>query len=130
MIIDSRSFDKKNFVREQAFIDFSIGSYINRVFCNVIPMTCFHIILGIPWQTSRDTIHHGLANVYIVHKDGLKFHLNPSPSNNSNARRILCVSERKHITLEDQTTVCANQKHKDSLVMMKSHVADHKISYL
>ena len=63
---------EKYVVREEDFVDFSIGSYVDRVICDVIPMTC-HIILGRPWQDSRDTIHHGLEN---VDKDGLKFHLN------------------------------------------------------
>ena len=83
--------DEQNIiVREQAFFHFSIGSYADRV-------------LGRSWQASRDTTHHGLENVYIVHIDGLNFFLNPLPSNDGDDGRIVCVGENKYITLEDQT---------------------------
>ena len=93
-------------------------------------MICCHIILRRPWQASRNTIHHGLEIVYIVHKDGLKFCLNPLSSNDGDCGRILYVGEKKYITLEDQTTSSADLKHKPSLVTMKSHVVDHKSSNL
>ena len=123
--------DEKNIVvREKEVFDFSIGSYPDSSLCDVIPMTCCHIILERPWQASRDTIHHGLENMYIMHKDGLKFCLNPLPSNDGDGGRIVCVGEKKYITLEDQTKSGADLKHKASLVTMKSHVADHKSSDL
>ena len=61
-------------------MEFSIGEYKDQVICDVIPMTCCHVILGRPWQASRNTIHFGSSNVYIVHKDGVKFKLNPLTS--------------------------------------------------
>ena len=36
-------------VRKRAFVNFSIGSYQDRVLCDVVPMTCTHLILGRPW---------------------------------------------------------------------------------
>ena len=58
--------DQNIFIKEQAYVDFSIGIYNDRFLCDVIPMTCCHVILGRPWQASRQTIHYGLENVYVV----------------------------------------------------------------
>ena len=33
-------------VRKQEIVDFSIGEYKDQVICDVIPMTCCHVILG------------------------------------------------------------------------------------
>ena len=60
-------------------MNFSIGPYQDRVLCDMVPMTCAHLILGRPWQYSRRTIHDGFDNIYMVHKDGQRYKLNPLP---------------------------------------------------
>ena len=64
-------------MREQAYVEFSIGYYHDRVLCDVTLMTCCHIILGRPWQALRRTLHDGLENTYLVHKGNGKFFLIP-----------------------------------------------------
>ena len=45
-------------------------------------------------------MHFGLTNVYVVHKDGNKFHLTPLPIDSSEAKMIVCFGENKHVTLQ------------------------------
>ena len=84
-------------VREQAIVDLSIGEYKDQVLCDVIPMTCYHVILGRPCQASRNTIHFGSSNVYVVHKDGVKFQLNPLPDHEKDM--IICFGKKEYVRL-------------------------------
>ena len=62
-------------VKQRALVYFSIGPYQDQVMCDIIPMTCGHIIFGRPWQHLRRTIHNGYTNKYIVHEDSRTFEL-------------------------------------------------------
>lgn len=60
-------------VNEQAWVDFSIGRYKDKVLCDVLPMDACHILLGRPWQFDRQAIHDGAKNAYSFKKDGVTF---------------------------------------------------------
>ena len=47
---------------------FSIGKYIDKVMCNVVPMYASRLLLGRPWQFNRKTIHDGFKNKFIIVK--------------------------------------------------------------
>lgn len=51
-------------------IDFSIGSYSDKVVCAVVPMQAGHILLGRPWQYDRRVTHDGYRNRYSFVKEG------------------------------------------------------------
>jgi len=51
-------------------VPFSIGKYIDKVLCDVIPMQASHILLGRWWQYDRKASHNGVKNRYTIVKDG------------------------------------------------------------
>ena len=46
-------------VSQRALVSFLVGPYHDQAMCDIIPMTCGHIILVRPWQCARRTIHDG-----------------------------------------------------------------------
>ena len=42
------------------------------VLCDIMPMDCCHILLGIPWQYDRQDLHDGRLNQYTICVDGKK----------------------------------------------------------
>jgi hypothetical protein len=51
-------------------VEFKIGGYNDNIFCDVIPMDVFHLLLGIPWQYDRNVVHDGRMNRYTLEKNG------------------------------------------------------------
>ena len=51
---------------KQVLINFSIGSYKDKVLCDVFTMEVTHILLGRPWQFDKQTLHDGHTNQYIL----------------------------------------------------------------
>ena len=66
--LDSKA---SGFVKKQCLIKFAIGSYQDRVMCDVLNMTTYHVLLGRPRQHDRKTIHDGYTNI-LWHKGKLK----------------------------------------------------------
>jgi hypothetical protein len=51
-------------------INFAIGSYLDVVDCDVVPMDACNILLGRPRQFDTDCMHHGRSNQYsLIHHD-------------------------------------------------------------
>ncbi|XP_074278573.1 uncharacterized protein LOC141602166 [Silene latifolia] len=55
-------------VKKQALLSFVMGPYEDEVWCDVLPMSACHILLGRPWQFDRKVVHQGKDNIYIVSK--------------------------------------------------------------
>jgi hypothetical protein len=55
-------------VNEQCEVEFQIGRYKDKVFCDVMPMDVCHILLGRPWEYDRKEIHDGRNNTYTLRK--------------------------------------------------------------
>ncbi|XP_057532799.1 uncharacterized protein LOC130810675 [Amaranthus tricolor] len=67
-------------VKKQALVSFTIGNFYDERWCDVLPMSACHILLGRPWQFDRKAIHDGVSNVYTVTtKLGKKIRLLPLP---------------------------------------------------
>ena len=64
-------------VKKQALISFSIGSYKDDLWCDVLPMSACHLLLGRPWQFDRKVIHEGDTNVYSVLVGSKRVRLHP-----------------------------------------------------
>ncbi|XP_074306808.1 uncharacterized protein LOC141642043 [Silene latifolia] len=68
-------------VKKQALLSFVMGPYEDEVWCDVLPMSACHILLGRPWQFDREVVHQGRDNIYIVRKGKNRFHLKPLSPN-------------------------------------------------
>ena len=66
-------------VDEQAWVEFEIGEYKDRVLCDILPMDACHLLLGRPWQHDVKSTHDGEKNSYIIVKDGKKYQMDPLP---------------------------------------------------
>jgi len=57
---------------------FSIGkSYFDEVWCDIIPIDAYHVLLGKPWLFARRVTHDGYLNTYSFTKDSKKITLFP-----------------------------------------------------
>ncbi|XP_074298391.1 uncharacterized protein LOC141629263 [Silene latifolia] len=68
-----------------------MGSYVNEILCNVIPMDACHILLGRPWQFDRDVLHRGRCNEYELRDKGKRIVLKPLSPQNSRVATINTV---------------------------------------
>nr|AAP44593.1 putative gag-pol polyprotein [Oryza sativa Japonica Group] len=58
-------------------VAFSIGSYVDKVDCDVVPMNACHLLLGRPWQFDLHATHEGRTNHYSFIHRGVKHVLKP-----------------------------------------------------
>ena len=58
-------------------VAFSIGSYIDKVDCDVVPMNACHLLLGRPWQFDLNATHEGRSNCYSLMHKGVNHVLKP-----------------------------------------------------
>jgi hypothetical protein len=54
--------DHSVLVNQTCLVDFKIGPYEDKVWCDVVPMDACHLLLSRSWQYDRDVIHHGKEN--------------------------------------------------------------------
>ncbi|XP_059078066.1 uncharacterized protein LOC131876639 [Cryptomeria japonica] len=64
-------------VDEQAWVDFEIGDYKDRVLCDILPMDACHLLLGRPWQFDVKAMHDGEKNSCLITKGGKEFQMDP-----------------------------------------------------
>ena len=64
-------------VTKQCLVSLSIGTYHDKVLCDVARMDCSHILLGRPWLYDRSVLHDGRANTYAFTYDGRRVTLLP-----------------------------------------------------
>ncbi|GJZ24638.1 hypothetical protein Tco_0562097 [Tanacetum coccineum] len=52
-------------ISKRVLVTFSVGTtYKDSVWCDVVPMDAYHLLLGRPWEYDRSTTHDGRANTY------------------------------------------------------------------
>ena len=68
-------------VTKQVRVGLTMGSYVDEILCDVVPMDACHILLGRPWQFDRDVVHKGRANEYELNYKGKRIVLKPMASN-------------------------------------------------
>ena len=54
-----------------------IGPFTDEVLCDIMPMKCFHILLGRLWQFDRHVVYDGRLNQYSAWTNDVKFTLLP-----------------------------------------------------
>ena len=64
-------------VIEQSKVDFQIGSYKDKVTCDIMPMDVCHVLLGRPWQIDRKVTHDGNIDCYKFEMGGIHHTLSP-----------------------------------------------------
>ena len=64
-------------ITHRARVQFSVGSYVDKVVCDVVPMQACHLLLGRPWQFDHDATHHGRSNKYSFMHQGVNHVLEP-----------------------------------------------------
>ncbi|XP_010247056.1 PREDICTED: uncharacterized protein LOC104590196 [Nelumbo nucifera] len=69
-------------VEERCKFPFSIGMYIDEVYCDIVDMDACHILLGRPWQFDADAKHLGRKNTYQFDKEGVRYTLLPMAEKN------------------------------------------------
>ena len=80
-------------INKRCLINFSIGkTYKDEVWCDVILMDAFHLLLGRPWKYNIKVIHYGGKNTYTFWKDGSKIIL-LSLTDEGKAENMLSIEE-------------------------------------
>ena len=65
-------------VAKRALVSFSISQkYKDVVWCDVVAMNVFHLLLGRPWQYDQGMVHDGRANTYSFIFEGIRIVLMP-----------------------------------------------------
>ena len=64
-------------ITHRARVQFLVGSYVDKVVCDVVPMQACHLLLGRPWQFDHDATHHGRSNKYSFMHQGVNHILEP-----------------------------------------------------
>ena len=60
-------------VNEQAWVDFSIARYKDKLSHDILPMDTYHLLLGRPWKFDREVVYNGKANAITFKKGGKTF---------------------------------------------------------
>ncbi|KAK9144917.1 hypothetical protein Sjap_004820 [Stephania japonica] len=84
-------------VTERCRVPFSIGSYKDEVYCDVVDMDACHLLFGRPWQFDVNAQHAGRDNVYKLEKEGVTFNLLPLKA--SNRSKTAKVEERSFLIM-------------------------------
>nr|DAD32141.1 TPA_asm: hypothetical protein HUJ06_010992 [Nelumbo nucifera] len=64
-------------IEQIALVSISYGSYVDDIWCDVIPMNATHILLGRPWLYDRDVYHCGKENTYYFLFNGKRIVMKP-----------------------------------------------------
>jgi len=60
-------------VKHRCLVQFSLGQeYVDEAWCNIIPMTICHILLGRPWLYDRKVSYNSYTNTYSFQYNGKK----------------------------------------------------------
>ncbi|XP_059068531.1 uncharacterized protein LOC131859036 [Cryptomeria japonica] len=93
-------------VSEQSWVEFKIGSYEDKILCDIVPIDVCHLLLGKPWQYDREAQHDGKNNVYVIKKGGVSYTLTPLKEDESVVHEgpsVMVVKEKEFIkNLEEE----------------------------
>ena len=73
-------------VKEKCEIELQMGSYKDKIMCDVMPMDVCHILLGRPWQYDRAAVYAGKRNTYKFFKDGMNQTLLPMKEEDASSK--------------------------------------------
>lgn len=82
-------------VTQKVCVPFTVGDYVDKIECDVLPLEVCGLLLGHPWQYDRNVTHAGRANTYSLLKDGKQRTLNPMGDNHIKSDVELVVRKEK-----------------------------------
>ncbi|XP_035834279.1 uncharacterized protein LOC110883263 [Helianthus annuus] len=95
-------------VSHRILLSFSIGkSYVDKLWCDVIPMDACHVLLGRPWLFDRRVMHDGYRNTYSFTHNDRRIVLTPmSPTTTSNTNpqplsTLLKAEQQEYYSIKD-----------------------------
>lgn len=92
-------------VSEQAIVEFQIGQYRDKVVCDILPMSCCHMLLGRPWQFDRSAMYNGRKNTYTIEKDGRTFILSPLVEETKGQGEIIKVGRKDFVNTNEGKSI-------------------------
>jgi hypothetical protein len=100
-------------------LNFAIGPYHNIVECDVVPMQACHILLGIPWQFDKDSMHHGRSNQYSFLHHDKKIVLHPMSPESIMHNDVAAARKNKS---HDHAEIAKHIAAKDGVKHKKTHI--------
>ena len=101
-------------VKHRCLIKFSLGkTYVDKAWCDVIPMTICHMLLGHPWLYDRKVLYDGYTNTYSFSFKGKKFVLDPL--------HISKFETKQEVWLVLTMCQFTRVMHEDNMVLIWSH---------
>ena len=100
--------DHSVILNQTCLVNFKIGPYEDKVWCDVVPMDACHVLLGRPWQYDRDVIHHGKENTYEFRHGNRRHILKPFKEEGPTESTALSLSTMgwKRFSKELKSGVC------------------------
>jgi hypothetical protein len=89
-------------VNEQCEVEFQIGSYKDKLLCDIMPMDVCHIFLDRPWQYEKKSMHDRRINLYTLEKDGEKHTLFPLKEESAEVHNTMFILSKKEF-FKDET---------------------------
>ncbi|KAK8938735.1 hypothetical protein KSP39_PZI011547 [Platanthera zijinensis] len=88
-------------VSKRCLVPLTLKNYVDKVWCDVIPMDVCHVLLGRPWLYDYDVTHFGRANTYEFKFNGKTIVLKPSPPKDPSlaSKDTIVPVEKKTISL-------------------------------
>ncbi|XP_010275023.1 PREDICTED: uncharacterized protein LOC104610208 [Nelumbo nucifera] len=114
-------------VEERYKVPSSIGKYHDKVYCDIVDMDAYHILLRRPWQFDTDARHMDRKNTYQFEKDGTRYTLLPIAEKNiANAPK---AHEKNFLTIthhHDEFVKDCKNTHEIHLLVVKGEDVDDK----
>lgn len=88
-------------VSQSCLVTFAIGQFKDTVLCDVSPLDCADLLLGLPYQSHRNAVYLAKNNQYKLTKDGRTYILTtPSPKASDKEQKM------PHVQLTHCTSLC------------------------
>ena len=114
-------------VSEQCEVDFQVGTYKDKIICDIIPMDVCHVMLGRPSQYDRKVVNEGRKNSYSFEKDGMKhvlIHLQEGSTVEQQATKVVMLTGKKYLQQLEEEGLSYDVMCKPKVVITKTTVSD------
>jgi len=87
-------------VSEQCEVYLQVGTYKDKIVCDIMPMDVCHVLLGRPWQFVKRAFHDGRIIFYSFYEDGMKHLLLPLQEGGiveQQQEKVLMLTDKKYL---------------------------------
>ena len=107
--------DNPILVKHRCLVKFALGrNYTDEAWCDVVPMTVCHLLLGRPWLYDRNVLYDGYANSYSFKFNGKKFVLDPLQISEFDTTK---TKEKRGCSNANHLTVYSSSKRRTTSVV-------------